>query len=54
MLVMIEHQVLYAVQAALKMQRERIKSIEAKAEAVQDFDVFVEVGFTLWTLGILC
>ena len=44
---MIEAQVDYAVMAVSKLQRERIKSIEAKAEAVQDFDAFVEVGFTL-------
>jgi len=45
LLVLIEHQVDYAVQAALKMQRERIRSIEVKREAVRDFDDYVEHYF---------
>ncbi|KAJ3554994.1 hypothetical protein NM688_g2817 [Phlebia brevispora] len=41
---MIEHEVGFAVQAAIKLQRERIKTIEVKPEAVADFDetVFAE------------
>ena len=39
----IEAGVAYAVQAVAKMQRERLKSIEVKAEAVRDFDEFLEV-----------
>lgn len=43
-LIMIEHQVEYAVAAAAKMQRERLKSIEVKAEAVADFHEIIEVS----------
>lgn len=42
---MMEHQVEYAVMAAQKLQRERLKSIEVKADAVDDFDKYVEVSF---------
>jgi cephalosporin-C deacetylase-like acetyl esterase len=38
-----ERQVDYAVKATLKLQRERLKSIEVKAEAVEDFDEYLEV-----------
>ena len=40
----LEVTILYAVQATAKMQRERLKSIEAKASAVRDFDRYIEVG----------
>ena len=40
---MLECQVDYAVKAAQKLQRERLKSIDAKPEAVEDFDEIVEV-----------
>ena len=40
---MIEYQIEYAIQATAKLQRERLKSIEVKAEAVQDFDDYIEV-----------
>ena len=40
---LIEYQIGYAVQATAKLQRERLKSIEVKAEAVQDFDDYIEV-----------
>ncbi|KAF7795033.1 hypothetical protein EIP86_006177 [Pleurotus ostreatoroseus] len=43
---MIEHQVGYAVHVARKMQRERLKSIEVKREAVEDFDAYIETVFT--------
>ena len=33
-----------AVEAAAKMQRERLKSIEAKSEAVKEFDDLIEVS----------
>ena len=39
----LEFSVMYAVQAAAKMQRERLKSIEVKAKAVMDFDRYIEV-----------
>jgi hypothetical protein len=38
-----ERQVDYAVEATLKLQRERLKSMEVKAEAVDDFDEYLEV-----------
>ncbi|OCH86933.1 FAD/NAD-P-binding domain-containing protein [Obba rivulosa] len=45
LLAIIERQVLYAVEAAKKMQRERLKSIEVKGEAVRDFDEYLEHYF---------
>ncbi|KAI0328942.1 FAD/NAD-P-binding domain-containing protein [Cubamyces sp. BRFM 1775] len=41
----IEYQIGYAIQATAKLQRERLKSIEVKAEAVQDFDDYIEAYF---------
>lgn len=43
LLVVIERQLDYAVAAAEKLQKERLKSIEVKAEAVADFDEYLEV-----------
>lgn len=43
LLPIVERAVLYAVQAVAKMQRERLKSIEAKPEAVRAFDQYIEV-----------
>lgn len=43
LLVLIEKQVDYAVEATLKMQRERLRSIEVKREAVKDYDEYVKV-----------
>lgn len=34
----------YAVEATLKLQRERLRSIEVKKEAVDDFDAYLEVN----------
>lgn len=45
LLVVIERQLDYAVAAAEKLQKERLKSIEVKAEAVADFDEYLEVRF---------
>jgi len=45
LLAVIEHQVDYAVQAAMKMQRERLKSIEVRSEAVKNFDEYIENYF---------
>ncbi|KAI0704079.1 FAD/NAD-P-binding domain-containing protein [Earliella scabrosa] len=45
MLVMIEYEVMYAVQATLKMQRERLRSIEVRREALEDFDAYLESYF---------
>ncbi|PPQ64327.1 hypothetical protein CVT26_002210 [Gymnopilus dilepis] len=47
LLLIMERQVDYAVAATLKIQRERIKSIEAKAEAVADFDEYIEASISL-------
>lgn len=33
----------YAVAATLKLQRERLKSMEVQKEAVDDFDEYLEV-----------
>lgn len=44
LLLLIERQVDYAVAATLKLQRERIKSIEVKKKAVEDFDAYLEVS----------
>lgn len=44
LLILIERQVDYAVAATLKMQRERLKSIEVKSEAVDDFDQYIKVN----------
>ena len=35
---------MYSVMATMKLQRERLKSIEAKPEAVDDFDDVMEVS----------
>ncbi|KAI0761050.1 hypothetical protein BD413DRAFT_617293 [Trametes elegans] len=45
LLAFIEAQVMYAVQATAKLQRERLKSIEVKASALQDFDQYLESYF---------
>ncbi|KAG6812856.1 hypothetical protein H0H92_015954 [Tricholoma furcatifolium] len=45
LLLVMERQVDYVVAATLKMQRERLKSIEVKAEAVEDFDQYLESYF---------
>ncbi|TFK42010.1 FAD/NAD-P-binding domain-containing protein [Crucibulum laeve] len=45
LLLLIERQVDYAVAATQKMQRERLKSMEVKPEAVEDFDEYLESYF---------
>ena len=47
LLALMEFEIMYAVQAAAKMQRERLKSIEVKPEALRDFDQYLEVSFSL-------
>ncbi|EJD04697.1 flavin-binding monooxygenase [Fomitiporia mediterranea MF3/22] len=42
MILIIEHQINYIVEVAQKMQREYLKSIEPKLEAVKDFDEYLE------------
>lgn len=44
LLIIMERQVAYAVEVAQKLQRERLKSIEATPEAVRDFDEYLEVS----------
>lgn len=44
LLIMIEREVEYAAAVLFKMQRERLKSIEVKKEAVEDFDQYLEVS----------
>ena len=43
LLALIEAQVNYAVLATAKMQRERIKSVEVRRGAVDEFDAYLEV-----------
>ena len=42
LLILMEREVDYAVAATLKLQRERLKSIEVKAEAVADYDEYTK------------
>lgn len=42
-----ERHVDYAVSVARKLQRERLKSIEPKKEAVKDFDDYLEAFFKI-------
>lgn len=44
LLALIEAEVDYAVQVALKMQRERIKRIMVRREAVEDYEEYIEVS----------
>ncbi|THH13673.1 hypothetical protein EW146_g6563, partial [Bondarzewia mesenterica] len=46
LLVIIERQVDYAVAATLKLQRERLKSIEVKLEAITDYEAYIKAYFT--------
>lgn len=43
LLALIEYHVEYAVRVAQKMQREGLKSVEIKKEAVDDYDEYIEV-----------
>lgn len=52
LLLIMERQVDYAVAATLKIQRERIRSIEAKPEAVQDFEEYIEVSILPDTIDL--
>ncbi|KAJ3989070.1 FAD/NAD-binding domain-containing protein [Lentinula detonsa] len=54
LLIIIERQVDYAVAATLKLQRERIKSIEVKKRAVDDFDAYLESFFPTSVFGEKC
>ncbi|THH13677.1 hypothetical protein EW146_g6564 [Bondarzewia mesenterica] len=46
LLILMERQVDYAVAATLKLQKERLKSIEVKAEAVADFDEYMKACYS--------
>lgn len=48
LLLIMERQVDYAVSATLKIQRERIKSMDVKPEAVDDFETWIEVSLCLF------
>ncbi|KAL5524908.1 hypothetical protein ACEPAF_8777 [Sanghuangporus sanghuang] len=54
MLIVMEKQVEYAIQVAKKMQREHIKSIEPKFEAVRIFDEYLEEYFKTTTFTENC
>ena len=43
LLLVMERQVDYAVAATLKLQRERLKSIEVRGEAVDEFEQYIDV-----------
>jgi hypothetical protein len=43
LLVVLDKQISYAIAATMKIQRERLKSLEVKKEAVDDFDEYLEV-----------
>ena len=45
LLLIMERQVDYIVEVAKKLQRERLKSIDPKIEAVKDFDEYLEAYF---------
>ena len=53
---LMERQVDYAVAATLKLQRERLKSMEVKAEAVADYNEYlkVSVNYELHRKQIIC
>jgi cation diffusion facilitator CzcD-associated flavoprotein CzcO len=44
LLIIMEKQVDYAVQCTLKLQRERLKCMHPKREAVDAFDAYIDVG----------
>ena len=53
LLPILEYTVMYAVQATAKIQRERLKSMEVKVKAVDDFDRYIEVCCACMLLGAL-
>ncbi|CAA7268081.1 unnamed protein product [Cyclocybe aegerita] len=54
LLLIIERQVDYAVAATLKLQRERLKSIEVKPEAVEAFEEYIDAYFPTTVFGTKC
>ena len=53
LLPIMEYAVMYAVQATAKIQRERLKSIEVKSKAVNDFDKYIQVRRTLYLMRMM-
>lgn len=51
LLVIIERQIEYAIAVAKKMQREHLKSVEVKKDAVADFDEYLEVSAQISSLS---
>lgn len=45
LILIMERQVDYIVEVAKKMQREHLKSIEPRKDAVRDFDEYLEVRY---------
>ncbi|KAI0737196.1 flavin-binding monooxygenase [Daedaleopsis nitida] len=54
LLPILEFTVMYAVQAAAKIQRERLKSMEVKPEAVKAFDEYIESYFPRSVFSAKC
>ncbi|KAI3621856.1 flavin-binding [Moniliophthora roreri] len=54
LLVIAEREVEYAVAATLKLQRERLRSMEVKKEAVDDFDQYIDSFFPRSVFGAKC
>ncbi|RDB29291.1 putative sterigmatocystin biosynthesis monooxygenase stcW [Hypsizygus marmoreus] len=54
LLILCERQVDYAVACTLKLQRERLKSMEVKKEAVDDFDEYLESYFPTTVFSEKC
>ncbi|KAI0644767.1 FAD/NAD-P-binding domain-containing protein [Trametes meyenii] len=51
---LLEAQVMYAVQATAKIQRERLKSMEVKSRALRDFDQYLETYFSKTVFNAKC
>ncbi len=43
-MVVLERQIKYVVEVVKKMERERLKSVEVKEEALNDFEEYLEVS----------
>ncbi|KAF9566936.1 FAD/NAD(P)-binding domain-containing protein [Agrocybe pediades] len=54
LLLIMERQVDYAVQATLKLQRERLKSMDVKKEAVEDYEKYIDAYFPTTVFGQKC
>ncbi|KAF7347539.1 hypothetical protein MVEN_01510300 [Mycena venus] len=54
LLIVIERQVQYAVEATLKLQREHLKSMDVKPEAVADWDAYIEHHFAKTVFSERC